>query len=251
MKKIVLAAAAALALTTGANAAEHVKIPAETWTFDGVLGHFDKQQIQRGFQVYKDVCANCHSLKYIAFRHLGALGYSEAQIRSLAATYQVDDGPNDEGDMFKRPGRASDHFPKPYANDALARGGNGGALPPDLSLITKAREGGPDYIYHLLLGYENPPAGVEVTPGLHYNKFFPGGQIAMSKQITDGVVTYADGAPTDAANVAKDVTAFLHWAAEPNLEARHSTGLRVVMYALIFALLAFLAKRRLWKDIPH
>ncbi len=251
MKKIFLAAAAALALTTGANAAEEVHIPKETWTFNGVLGHFDKQQIQRGFQVYKDVCANCHSLKYVAFRHLGALGYSEAQIRSLAATYQVDDGPNDEGDMFKRPGRASDHIPKPYANDALARAGNGGALPPDLSLITKAREGGPDYIYHLLIGYEDAPAGVEMSPGLNYNKYFPGHQIAMTKQITDGVVTYADGAPNDAAHVAKDVTAFLHWAAEPNLEARHATGLRVVLYALIFAVLAFFAKRRLWKDIPH
>lgn len=256
MKKIVLAAAAAAlvslgTLAPGANAAEEIHVPKENWSFNGVLGGFDKQQLQRGFQVYKDVCANCHSLKYVAFRNLADLGYNEAQIRTLAATYQVDDGPNAEGDMFKRPGRPSDYIPKPYANDALARVSNGGALPPDLSLITKAREGGPDYLYHLLLGYENPPAGVELMTGLHYNKYFPGHQIAMSKQINDGVVTYADGAPNDAASVAKDVTAFLHWAAEPKLEARHSTGLRVTLYALIFAVLAYLAKRRMWKDIPH
>ncbi len=252
MKKILLAATAAFTFTAvSAQAAEHVEIPKEKWSFDGVLGTFDRAQLQRGFQVYKDVCSACHSLNYISFRNFEALGYSEEQVKTLAAEYEVQDGPNDEGDMFKRKAKPSDRLPKPFANDALARMSNGGALPPDLSLMTKAREGGPDYVYHLLLGYEEPPAGVQLVTGMSYNKYFPGHQIAMTKQITDGVVTFADGSPNDAAHVAKDVTAFLHWAAEPKLEARHSTGLRVTLYALIFAVLAFLAKRRMWKNIPH
>ena len=153
--------------------------------------------------------------------------------------------------MFKRKAKPSDHIPKPFANEPMARMANGGALPPDLSLITKAREGGPDYIYSLLTGYEEAPAGFVMNPGSSYNKYFPGHQIAMAKQIQDGLVTYADGSPNDAPHIAKDVTAFLHWAAEPKLEARHSTGLRVTLYALIFAVLAYLTKRRIWKNIPH
>ncbi len=251
MKKIILASIAATALSLPAVAAEHIEIPKGQWSFDGVLGKFDRQQLQRGFQVYKEVCANCHAVQYLSFRNLEDLGYSEAQIKSLAAEYEVEAGPNDEGDMFKRKALPSDHIPKPYANDALARVSNGGALPPDLSLMTKARDGGPDYVYNLLLGYENPPAGVEMAPGMHYNKFFPGHQIAMDRQIEDGKVTYADGSPTTAAAIAKDVTAFLHWAAEPKLEQRHSTGLRVTLYAFIFAVLAYFAKRRMWKNIPH
>ncbi len=253
MKKFLLAATAAFALAGPSvlNAAEEIHIPKEEWSFNGVMGTFDKAQLQRGFQVYKEVCSACHSLQYISFRNFTDLGYSEEQVKSLAAQYDVEDGPNDDGEMFKRKARPSDHVPKPFPNDALARVANGGALPPDLSLMTKAREGGPDYVYHLLLGYEEPPAGLELTPGLSYNKYFPGHQIGMAKQVADGIVTFADGAPSDAAHIAKDVTAFLHWAAEPKLEARHSTGVRVTLYALIFAVLAFLAKRRLWKDIKH
>ncbi len=255
MKKIILAAAAAAALaapaalSTSLWAAEHIEIPKEEWSFNGVLGKFDKQQLQRGFQVYKDVCSACHGLQYIAFRHFEALGYSEEQVKALAAQYEVDDGPDENGDMFKRKAKASDYLPKPFPNDATARLANGGALPPDLSLMTKAREGGPDYVYHLLLGYEEPPAGVELMEGLSYNKYFAGHQIAMTKQLQDGLVTFADGAPNDAAHIAKDVTAFLHWAAEPNLEARHSTGLRVTLYALLFAVLAYFTKRRIWAKL--
>jgi len=252
MKKIILAAAAATLLTaSSAYAAAEVHIPKEQWSFNGVLGTFDRAQLQRGFQVYKDVCAACHSLRYISFRNFEALGYSEAQVKALAAEYEVEDGPDDSGDMFMRKAKASDHLPKPFANNAMARMANGGALPPDLSLMTKARAGGPDYVYHLMMGYEEAPAGVEMMPGLSYNKYFPGHQIAMPKQISDGLVTFADGSPNDAASISKDVTAFLHWAAEPKLEARHSTGLKVTLYALIFAVLAFLAKRRMWKNIPH
>ena len=255
MRKILLVASAvaALAIPSVLNAAEEheVELAKQEWSFNGVFGKFDKQQVQRGFQVYKDVCAACHSLQYLAFRNLADLGYNEGQVKAIAAGYEVDDGPNDEGEMFKRPAKASDHLPKPFPNDQMARAANGGALPPDLSLITKAREHGPDYIYHLLLGYEEPPKGFEVLPGLSYNKYFPGHQIAMAKQIDDGLVTYADGAPTDAAAIAKDVTAFLHWVAEPKLEARHSTGFRVLLYTLLFTVLAYFAKRRIWANIEH
>ena len=255
MRKILLVATAVAALTipTVINAAEEheVQLAKQEWSFNGVFGTFDKEQVQRGFQVYKDVCSACHSLQYLAFRNFAELGYSEAQVKALAAQYEVEDGPNDEGEMFKRKAKASDHIPKPFPNEQAARAANGGALPPDLSLITKAREHGPDYIYNLLLGYEDPPAGFELLPGLNYNKVFPGHQIAMAKQIDNGLVTYADGAPTDAAAIAKDVTTFLHWVAEPKLEARHSTGFRVLLYTLLFTILAYFAKRRIWANLEH
>ena len=251
MKKIILAAAAvfALAAPVALNAAEHIEIPEEEWSFNGVFGKFDQAQVQRGFQVYKDVCAACHSLRYVAFRNFETLGYSEEQIKTLAAGYEVEDGPNEEGEMFKRKAKASDHLPKPFPNDQAARLANGGALPPDLSLMTKAREGGPNYVYHLLLGYDEPPADFQLLEGLSYNKYFPGHQIGMAKQVQDGLVTFADGSPNDAAHIAKDVTAFLHWAAEPKLEARHSTGFRVLLYAIVFAVLAYFLKRRIWAKL--
>lgn len=253
MKKILLAAAAALAFTAAtANAASDAPKPMEQqWSFYGMFGKFDHAQVQRGFQVYKEICAACHSLKYVAFRNFEALGYSEAQIKTLAATYEVQDGPNDDGEMFMRKAKASDYLPKPFPNDQAARAANGGALPPDLSLMTKARANGPDYVYSLMMGYEDPPAGFQLMEGLSYNKYFPGHQIAMPKQLNDGMITYADGSPNDAASLSKDVSAFLHWAAEPKLEARHSTGFRVILYALLFAVLAYFYKRRLWKKIPH
>ena len=249
---LVATAAAALAIPSVINAAEEeIHLAKQEWSFNGVFGTFDKEQVQRGFQVYKDVCSACHSLNYVSFRNFEALGYSEEQVKTLAAQNEVDDGPNDDGEMFKRKAKSSDRLPKPFPNDQAARAANGGALPPDLSLITKAREGGPDYVYNLLLGYGDPPAGFELLEGLNYNKIFPGHQIAMAQQINDGLVTYADGAPTDAAHIAKDVTVFLHWAAEPKLEARHSTGLRVLLYTLLFTVLAYLAKRRIWAKIEH
>jgi cytochrome c1 len=254
MRKIILAAALAALIPTAAMAEGHVKIPEEKWTFNGVFGHFDKQQVQRGFQVYKEICASCHSLHYIAFRNLEELGYSEAQVKTLAAEYEVMDGPDDSGDMFKRKAKPSDRLPSPYPNDQAARAGNGGALPPDLSLMAKARVGGPDYIYHLLLGYETPPAGFgELAPGMSYNKWFTAGghQIAMPKQIEDGKVTYADGTPNDADHLARDVAAFLMWTAEPKMEVRHSTGFRVMIFTLIFTVLAYFLKRRIWSRIGH
>jgi ubiquinol-cytochrome c reductase cytochrome c1 subunit len=251
MKKVILAAVAAtlLALPLTVNAAEEIHIPEEDWSFGGLFGTFDKQQLQRGLQVYREVCSACHGLKYIAFRNFEALGYSEDQINVLAAEYQVEDGPDEFGDMFMRPAKASDYLPPPFPNAAIARMANGGALPPDLSLITKARADGPNYVYHLLLGYEDPPADVELMEGLTYNKYFPGNQIAMGVQIMDDRVEYADGTPATEQQIAKDVTAFLHWAAEPNLEARHSMGLKVMLYTLLFTVLAYFLKVRVWSRL--
>jgi ubiquinol-cytochrome c reductase cytochrome c1 subunit len=236
MRKIVLAAAAALTFSAPVFAAEEIPPMKRAWTFDGVFGKFDRQQLQRGFQVYKEVCASCHSLQYIAFRNLTEIGYSEDQVKVIAAEYQVQDGPDENGDMFDRPARPSDYFPKPFANDQLARASNGGALPPDLSLMTKAREDGPNYVYSLMMGYTDPPQGFELMPGMAYNTYFPGHQIAMPEQITDAT----------AEQISADVVAFLHWAAEPKLEARHGTGIRVILFALLFTVLAFLYKKRLW-----
>jgi cytochrome c1 len=247
MRKIVLAAAAALVISAPAFAADSgVKPMQRSWTFDGVFGKFDRQQLQRGFQVYKEVCAACHSIQYISFRNLADLGYSEDQVTVIAAEYQVQDGPDENGDMFDRPARPSDRFPKPFANEMLARAANGGALPPDLSLMTKARDDGPNYLFSLTMGYTDPPQGFELAPGMSYNTYFPGHQIAMPAQITDDRVTYADGTPATAEQISADVTAFLHWAAEPKLEARHGTGVRVMLFALLFTVLAYFYKRRLW-----
>ena len=252
MKKVILAAAAATLFTfpLSANAADAIPVPPQEWSFDGLLGTFDKQQLQRGFQVYREVCAACHGLKYIAFRNLEDLGYSEAQVKAIAEEYQIEDGPDENGDMFNRPGKASDYFPNPFPNDAIARMANGGSLPPDLSLMTKARANGPDYVYNLLIGYEDtPPEGIELMAGMSYNRYFPGNQIAMMPPIFDDFVIFADGSPSTKEQVAKDVTAFLHWAAEPNLEARHSMGIKVMLYTLLFTILAYLLKVRIWSRL--
>jgi cytochrome c1 len=254
MRKIILTAAAALALSfpvASFGAESEIHIPQEKWSFNGVTGHWDKEQLQRGFQVYKEVCAACHSLEYISFRNFTALGYSEAQVKALANEYEVEDGPDDNGDMFKRKAKPSDKLPKPYPNDKFARASNNGALPPDLSLIAKARHGGPDYIFHLLTGYETAPADVKLADGMNYNKYFTGHQIAMPKQIEDGKVDYADGTKNSAEQIARDVSAFLMWTAEPKLEIRHATGLRVILFTLLFTVLAYLLKRRIWARIEQ
>jgi ubiquinol-cytochrome c reductase cytochrome c1 subunit len=247
MKNILLAAVAALSLSAAAQAAETVQIPKEQWSFDGVFGKFDRMQLQRGLQVYKEVCASCHGLQYIAFRDLTALGYNEDQVKAFALEYEFPDT-DDEGSDTTRKGLPSDRFPSPYPNEKFARASNNGALPPDLSLMSKARDGGPDYLFHLITGYVDPPQGFAVMEGMHYNKYFVDGnfQIAMAKQINDDQVTYADGTKATSDQIARDITAFLHWAAEPKLEARHSTGFRVMIYMVIFTILAFLLKKRIW-----
>jgi ubiquinol-cytochrome c reductase cytochrome c1 subunit len=216
------------------------------WSFDGITGTVDKQSAQRGFQVYKEVCSSCHSLRLLSYRNLESIGFSEAEVKSIAAGNSVKDGPNDSGDMFNRPGRPSDKFVPPFANEKAARASNNGAFPPDLSLIVKARSNGANYIYSLLTGYETAPAGFHMNTGMNYNPYFPGQQIAMSKPLSDGQVTYQDGTVASTDQMAKDVVNFLQWAAEPEMEARKAMGLKVLIYLSIFTVLFYFAKKRIW-----
>jgi len=236
-----------LGLAAPAQAVEGALPPIERdWSFDGLLGHFDPAAAQRGLQVYRNVCAACHSLDYVAFRNLADLGYSEDEIKALAAEYQIADGPNDQGGMFERPGRPTDHFPAPFANEAAARLANGGALPPDLSLITKAREDGSNYVYSLLQGYEEPPADAEGPEGTYYNLYFPGHWLAMPPPLSEGAVQYADGTEATVAQMASDVATFLTWTAEPTLEARKESGLKVMLFLIVLTALLYATKRKIW-----
>jgi ubiquinol-cytochrome c reductase cytochrome c1 subunit len=226
-----------------------IEVPAQKWSFNGPFGTFDRGELQRGYQVYKEVCAACHAMKYVAFRNLRDVGFSEAEVKALAATFEVTDGPNDSGEMFKRPGLASDKFPSPFPNEKAARAANGGAYPLDLSLIAKARAGGPDYLKALLTGYADAPAGVTVGEGLNYNKYFPGHQIAMPKPLNDDQVTYADGTKATVEQMSHDVSAFLMWAAEPKLEDRKRMGFKVMIFLIVLTGLFFAAKKRIWAKL--
>jgi cytochrome c1 len=230
------------------------EIAPQRWSFTPPFGTYDNAQLQRGFEVYKQVCATCHSMRLLSYRNLGEPGgpeFSPKAVETLASQVQVTDGPNEKGEMFQRPARPSDRFRSPFANEQLARVANNGALPPDLSVIAKAREGGPDYIYAILTGYRDPPQGFEVAPGMHYNQAFPGHQIAMPPPLSDGVITYADGTKPTLDNYARDVSAYLMWAAEPKLEERHKTGAQVMIFLLVFAVIMYLAKRTVWARLHH
>ena len=226
-----------------------VTLKTRDWSFSGPFGTFDKAAMQRGFQVYNEVCAGCHSMKLIAFRNFADLGYNEAEIKALAAQYEVQDGPNDDGEMFMRPGIPADRMPAPYANDNAARAGNNGALPPDLSLIAKARPNGPNYLYSLLSSYENAPNDQEVPDGMYYNAAYPGHLIAMPQPLYGDDVEYSDGAATSIEAVSADLTQFLMWAAEPKMEVRKRTGVAAVFFLGIFVIFSYLAKRRIWADV--
>ncbi|MGA7371032.1 MAG: cytochrome c1, partial [Methyloceanibacter sp.] len=232
------------------EAANHEpSIESQSWSFTGPFGVYDNAQLQRGFLVYKTICANCHSMRLLSYRNLGESGgpeFSPEEVNAIAAEVQVTDGPNDKGEMFQRPARPSDPFHSPFANDAAARVANRGALPPDLSVMAKARPGGPDYIYALLTGYRPAPAGFQLAPGMHYNVDFPGHQVAMPPPLFDGAVKYTDGTKPTVDNYARDVAAYLMWAAEPKLEERHKLGARVIIYLIAFAVIMFLAKRTIW-----
>lgn len=232
-----------------ANAHAAPALPKQDWSFNGPLGTYDRASLQRGFQVYKQVCAACHGMKRVAYRNLADLGYSEAQIKTVAAEYTFMDGPNDEGEMFERPGKPSDHFKSPYANDNAAKANNNGALPPDLSLITKARAGGADYIYAILTGYEEAPAGADLAVGQHWNRYMAGNKIAMPAPLADGAVPYEDGSPTTVAQYAHDVSTFLTWAAEPEMEHRKQTGLKVLIFLAVFAGLMYAVKKKIWSNV--
>lgn len=272
-----VAAAAVLAtapgLTTGAQAAGETARPERMpWSFSGPFGTYDRAQLQRGFKVFREVCAACHSANFLAFRNLSQVGgpeFTEDQVKQIASEYQVPDGPNDSGDMFERPGRPSDHWQAPFPNEQAARAANGGAFPPDLSVITKARsyhvgfpgfitdafiqyqEYGVDYVHALLLGYEEPPEGMELQPGLHYNKYFPGHQIAMPPPISDEQVEYTDGSPQTVRQYSEDVSAFLMWVAEPHMEVRKRIGFQVMIFLIVFGGLLYFTKKKVWKNVAH
>ena len=240
----------ALAFPTSAQAAGAAPAaPAQSWNHAGLFGTFDRGAQQRGFQVYKEVCASCHSLDLVAFRHLTQIGYTADQVKAIAATYEVEDGPNDEGEMFTRPGRPSDTLPAPFANDQAARAANNGALPPDLSLMVKARPGGADYLYGLLVGYADPPADFKLQEGMNYNTYFPGHQIAMAPPLDDEAVEYADGTKPTLARHARDVTVFLAWAAEPELEDRKRMGIKVMLFLILLTAMLYALKRAIWRDL--
>jgi ubiquinol-cytochrome c reductase cytochrome c1 subunit len=219
------------------------------WSFAGPFGYFDKAALQRGFQVYREVCAGCHGIDYLAFRNLADLGYNAAEIKAIAAEYEVMDGPDDDGEMFMRPARPADQIPNPYRNDNEARANNNGAMPPDLSLIAKARANGPDYLYSLMIGYEDAPETTEVPDGMYYNNAYPGHLIAMPQPIYGDDVEYSDGAPTTTAGISSDVTNFLMWAAEPKMEVRKRIGVAAVFFLSIFVIMSYFAKRRVWADL--
>ena len=231
------------------GAGGEVTLKTRDWSFSGPFGTFDKAAMQRGFQVYNEVCAGCHSMKLIAFRNFADLGYNDAEIKALAAQYEVQDGPNDDGEMFMRPAIPADRMPSPYANDNAARAGNNGALPPDLSLIAKARPNGPNYLYSLLSSYGNAPNDKEVPDGMYYNAAYPGHLIAMPQPLYGDDVEYTDGAATSIEALSADLTQFLMWAAEPKMEVRKRTGVAAVFFLGIFVIFSYLAKRRIWADV--
>ncbi len=251
------------------------------WTFSGPFGNFDPQQLQRGFQVYREVCSSCHSMDLVAFRNLASERgphFTEAEVKALAAEYDIADGPDDEGEMIERPGIPADRLPAPFANKNAAAASNGGAYPPDLSLVAKSRgvergfptfvfdiftqyqEGGPDYIFSLLTGYEDAPAGKELRDGMNYNPFFiAGDQIAMAPPLSDDQIDYAQNQDEDTANdvpqtidqYSRDVVSFLMWAAEPHLVVRKSMGFNVIIFLIVFASLLYYTKKKVWASTPH
>ena len=248
---LVVAGAVALAFAGSARAQEEApKPPHQAWSFEGVLGTYDEAALQRGFQVYQTVCSACHPLKHLAYRDLAEIGYTDDQIKGIAAQYQVADGPNDQGQMYQRPAKPSDKFVAPFPNDQAARAANNGALPPDMSMLVEARDGGPDYVYAIATGFKDAPAGFTLNPNMYYNEYFAGHQIAMPPPLTtDGQVTYADGTKATVAQMAHDVTVFLSWAAEPNLNERHRMGAKVMLFLVILAGVFYAAKRRIWADL--
>lgn len=251
-KSLLVAGVAFLAMTGLARAEETApSAPAhQQWSFDGVFGTYDQAALQRGFQVYKEVCSACHPLKHLAFRDIADIGYTEDQVKGFAAQSEVTDGPNDQGQMFQRPARPSDPWVGPFPNDQAARAANNGALPPDLSLITKAREHGPDYVVALMTGFKDAPKDVKLNPNMYYNEAFPGHQIAMPPPLTaDGQIQYADGTKATVAQMAHDVATFLSWAAEPSLDERHRMGFKVILFLVIAVGVLYATKRKVWSKL--
>lgn len=252
-RKISLLLSAILAITffsTAIIASQSAFIPPKNeWKHRSIFGTFDRAAAQRGLQVYTEICSTCHSLGLLSYRNLEALGFSEAEATAIASHYSLMDGPNDQGEMFERAAIASDRFIGPYANNNAARTANNGALPPDLSLIVKARPHGEDYIYALLTGYEAPPENVTLPVGMYWNKYFPGHQIAMPPPLHEDGVTFSDGTKASVEQQAHDISVFLTWAADPHLEDRMAMGLKSILYLIVFAILMYFVKRKIWSNI--
>ncbi|MDC3114606.1 cytochrome c1 [Candidatus Pelagibacter sp.] len=239
-------------ISLSTQAAEKVEYLKTDWSFKGLFGKFDRASLQRGYQVYTEVCSSCHSMKYLSYRNLAEKGgpeFSEAEAKVIAASYEVKDGPNADGEMFTRPGKLSDKFVMPYDNVQAAQAANGGAYPPDMSVLVKARGGGVDYIYSLLQGYEDPPAGVTLDDGVYYNKYMYGNKIKMANQLSDGLVEYSDGTRATVEQMSKDVTTFLMWSAEPHLESRHQMGFKAILYLIILTILVYFSMKKIWSRV--
>ena len=253
LKAILLIASILLASTaklySASGEADPIKVD---WSFKGVTGKFDRASLQRGFQVYKEVCSSCHSMQYLSYRNLGEPGgpeFSEQEVKAIAASVEITDGPDDQGEMFTRPGRPADKFKNPYPNVKASIAANGGAYPPDMSVLVKARPGGSNYIYSVLVGYEDPPAGVTLDEGVYYNKYMIGNKIKMASPLSDDIVEYTDGTQASVDQMAKDVTTFLTWAAEPELEERHRTGVKVIIYLILLTTLVYLSMKKIWSRV--
>ena len=221
------------------------------WSFNGIFGTFDRASLQRGYQVYQEVCSGCHSVQHLSYRNLSEKGgpeFSIEEAKAFASQFEIEDGPNSEGEMFLRNAKLSDKFVKPYPNIEASTAANGGAYPPDMSVLAKARAGGADYIYSLLLGYEEPPINYELDDGVYYNKYMPGNKIKMSEPISDGVVEYLDGTEANKEQIVKDVTTFLVWASEPHLESQHRMGFKVIIYLIILITLVYMSKQKVWSQ---
>ena len=233
-------------------AADKVDYIKTDWSFKGLFGKFDRASLQRGYQVYTEVCAACHSMKYLSYRNLSEKGgpeFSVEQTKAIAASFEVVDGPNADGEMFTRPAKLSDKFVMPYENEKAAQAANGGAYPPDMSVLVKARGGGVDYIYSLLQGYEDAPSGMILDEGVHYNKYMYGNKIKMAAPLSDGIVEYGDGTVASVEQMSKDVTSFLMWAAEPHLEARHQMGFKAIVYLIILTILVYFSMKKIWSRV--
>ena len=242
-----------LFLNTNSFSAEQTKALLEPgWSFKGFFGKFDRSSLQRGYQVYTEVCASCHSLNYLSYRNLSEKGgpeFSKEQVKIMASQFTVIDGPNNDGEMFERPGKPSDKFVSPYPNKQAAIAANGGAYPPDMSVLVKARQGGADYIFSVLMGYDEPPTGYQLDDGVYYNTYMSGNNIKMSKPLMDGLVEYADGTLATEDQMARDVVTFLAWAAEPHLESRHKMGFKAIAYLIIITLLVYFSMKKIWSRI--
>ena len=251
-KKLIIVILSTLIFIKPLFSAETIDPIKVNWSFKELTGKFDRASLQRGFQVYKEVCSSCHSMQYLSYRNLGEPGGPEftlEEVKAIAASVEIEDGPDSQGEMFTRQGKPSDKFKSPYPNIEASTAANGGAYPPDMSVLVKARPGGADYMYSVLMGYEEPPAGMKLDDGVYYNKYMIGQKIKMASPLLEGIVEYSDGTEATVDQMAKDVTTFLAWAAEPELEVRHKLGIKVIIYLLLLTILVYLSMKKIWSRI--